>query len=198
MATLAILLDLHSTDGFGCLLLNLQEVLVSEIEVLDTLLRVLGVDPRYGEQVHDLLRETNARTRVSRKVNARKTLVAGVLRAQVEELVLIRAERTNLERDVVGDYDGPTTVWVLRGPECENPSNHADGVVTWGSVDLLKLVVLVEDKLTRLEDLLRQCQTRVERACFQPYVAERLREEVGEVVDVSSANEMSQLPLGLQ
>ena len=62
VAALAVLLDLDGANRSSCRLLDLEEVLVSEVEILDTLLGLLGIVPRHREQVHDLLRETDTRT----------------------------------------------------------------------------------------------------------------------------------------
>ena len=51
--------------------------------------------------------------------------------------------------------------------------------------------VLVEDELLRFEDLVRQTEVRVDCTSLRPHVAEGLRKQVGEVVDIGDADEDS-------
>jgi len=147
VAGFAALLDLLGDDIAPLLVLEERLLLRSEVQVLETKLRLLRVPPRDREVGNKLLGHADTSTRVGREVDTRNAKLTGKLRALVEEGIFFGTERTNLEGDVVGNDDKATTTGVLRGLRSDDPSDHADRVGTRLTVDLSKIVRIINDKL---------------------------------------------------
>lgn len=193
VARLAVVDDLLRDHAPLALVLELAETLGREVEVLEALLGAALVDPGGAEDVHELLCDTETRSRVGGEVDAGESQRARELRDGEEVAVLLGAERSNLERDVVGDDDDATPSGVLGRVHRVDPADHADVVRSRRPRDLLGLAKLVEDELLRDEGL------RGRRLAESlPLATDRLAEEVGEVVGVGGADDVGLVALGLE
>ena len=190
---LAVLVDLGREDALVALVVELAELLGREVQVLEALLGARGVDPRDAELVDELLGDAKAGARVGRQVDARQAELARELGHGEEVAVLVGAERADLERDVVGDGDDAAARRVLGRADREDPADHADVVGAGRARDLLRDAELVEDELLGDERLGgRRLADRL------PLLADRLAEQVGEVVRVRRADDVRLVALGLE
>ncbi|GKT80765.1 LOW QUALITY PROTEIN: unnamed protein product [Colletotrichum tofieldiae] len=176
--------------------------LIVEVEVLEAVVLLVTIVPRNLEVRHELVGNTKTSTRVGGQVNARNTKLAGKLSALVEVVVLLGAEATNHVGDIVGDNNELTALGVLGGLGVEDPTNHTAGVGTRLTVDLLKGVLVVQNKLSvrnalaRLRLLTSKSAVLLDR--LGPAVLDGLAEELGEIVHVLSAHQVGLVTLGLQ
>jgi hypothetical protein len=193
VADLASLHDLLRDHAALALALELAQPLRREVEVLESLLRTALVDPGGAERVDELLGDTETSTRVGGEVHSRESDLARELGDGEEVAVLLGSERSNLERDVVGDDDDPPASGVLGRPHRVDPSDHSDVVRSRRARDLLGGAELVEDELSRDEGVGGR-----RLACCLPLATDRLAEEVGEVVRVRGADDVGLVSLGLK
>src|SRR3954452_10065186 len=101
--------------------LEFGDVLRSQVQVLESLLRLLWVIPSSAELVNDLLRKSDPGTRVGGQVDTRQTACTSVFGDLVEELVLDWPERADHEGDVVGNNYNLSSLGVLWGANGEYP-----------------------------------------------------------------------------
>jgi hypothetical protein len=188
-----VLLNLLSDDGLFSLVLELSKLLGSEVEVLEALLGTGSVDPGDVEDVEDLLGDTETSSRVGREVNSRETEFASEFGNGEEVLVFSRSEGSNLEGDVVGDDYDSATSGSFRSVGSVDPTNHSDVVRTRRSRDFLRLTEFVENEFLRDEGF-----GGSDLSDGLPLLANRLTEEIGEVVGVSGTDDVSLVALGLK
>ncbi|RUS26108.1 hypothetical protein BC938DRAFT_471232 [Jimgerdemannia flammicorona] len=167
-------------------LLPVEVDLLEPVRILEALSRVLRVDERGPDERGDLVGEANAGAGA-----------ACHLRCLEEYLVLGRAERTDLERDVVGDDDDPTALGRLGREEGENPRDHAASVGAGRTLDLLEVLLLVEDELDGVEEVSGDLNGGVLFCCALPLILDGLAEQLREVVDVGRAHEVGLVAAGL-
>ena len=113
VSSLTLVLDLFGDDSLYLAILKSLLGLRKQVKVFETRLLPLTVVPGDVEVWYKLFGHTDASTGVSRKIDAGDAKLAGKLRALVEELIFLGAERTNPECDVVGNDDEFTAAWVL-------------------------------------------------------------------------------------
>ena len=176
--------------------------LLVEVEVTEASIRTASIVPGYLEVRHKLVGKAKTSTRVGRQVNARDTKLASELCALVEKVVLLRSEGTDLVGDVVGNHNHATTVGVLRGASTEHPAHHTAAVGAGFAVDLLKVVLVIENKLGKSKTVtnlgLRSVESRLVLDGLCPAVLNGLAEELGEIVNVLRSHEMSLVTLRLE
>ncbi|CAH0047846.1 unnamed protein product, partial [Clonostachys solani] len=176
--------------------------LLIQIQVTETSIWLGGIVPCNLEVRHQLFSQAQAGTRVGGEVNARDTKLASEFGALVEEVILLRTERTNLVGNVVGNDNEATSARVLRGTSTENPTDHTARVGSRFTVDLFQVVLVIEDKLGEGEALtslgLLGTQGRLLLDGLGPRVLDSLTEELGEIVNVLGSHKMGLVSLGLQ
>ena len=127
-------------------------ILLREVEVLVTLGLVVGVVPRHLEVRLELLGEADARARVAREVEAGDAGATGILGDGIEEVILLDAKRSGLDRAVVGDDDQRAALWVLGGLEGGRPADHAHIVGAHDARAGGEDAVVIEKQLIDLEE----------------------------------------------
>jgi hypothetical protein len=153
MSNFAVLLNLLSDDVSTISVLKPLLLLGREIQILESHIRLRIIPPRNREVRNQLLRKTQPGARVRREINPRDAQAPCKLRALVEELVLLRAKRASLERNIICDDDKLSPVRIL-GRLCrDDPADHANRIQPGLSVDLDKLIVVVEHELAVLDAL---------------------------------------------
>lgn len=199
---LTILLDELGDDFLLLALIQPLLDLGSEIQVLEPFLGLLRIVPCHVQVRDQLIRHSDACTGVSRQIDAWDTQLASELSALVEELVLLRAKRSNLVGDIVGDDNEPTSVRVFRCEGRDDPADHTVGVGAGLAGHLNQIVLVVQYQLVVLDAFTHGwplfCQRRDLLDRLVPAVLERLTEEVGEIVHVLRAHHVRLVPLRLQ
>jgi hypothetical protein len=100
--------------------------------------------------------------------------------------------------DVVGNHNYLAPAGILRCPESEHPSNHAEGVVSWSTSNLREFVMLVKHEILHLQSDLGRAQGRISCTSLDLEVVQGFEKELGEVIDISGADKMRLVSLGLQ
>ncbi|GFF28865.1 hypothetical protein IFM46972_02469 [Aspergillus udagawae] len=191
--------------GYDFLLLAGIELLLdlgSQVKVLESSLGLLRIVPGHREVGDQLIGHTDASTGVGREVDTRNAKLPGQLGTLAEELVFLGTEGTDLEGDVVGNDDEPSAFGILRGASSNDPSNHTVGVGTRASREFDQVVGIIENKLAVLNALANRGPLAGQGGdlghSLGPAVLEGLTEQLGEIVDVLGAHEMSLVTLGLK
>ena len=126
---------------------ELLVVVVGQVQVARAGRRVRLVVPGNLECITNLLRHADARARVGRQVDARHAELASELRRTSKQQVLARAERSDLERNVVADHNHLPPLGALGRHELETPRHHTNVVLARFTLHLHQLIVLVEHQL---------------------------------------------------
>mmetsp|Transcript_3232 Transcript_3232/g.4717 ORF Transcript_3232/g.4717 Transcript_3232/m.4717 type:complete len:1056 (-) Transcript_3232:3720-6887(-) len=113
----------------GALLGQSLVVVLLQVQVLEALAGVLLVEPAHLKLALNTVGHADTSTRVSSKVQARNTSLAGVLGGQEEDGVLARAEGPCLEGDVVADEHQAAARGVLGREQGHVPGHHAHVVL---------------------------------------------------------------------
>ncbi len=175
-------LDRLGHDTARSLGLNGVERLIVKVDVLEALSGVIA-DELDLEEVHDLSGQSDTSTRVGRDVETGSTDLTSELGGSGKEAVLDRTERTGLDGDIVANDNEFATGGVLGSEHLDEPGNHADGVHTRGTLDLTKVLLLIEDELdSRLDHLGRD----LAGSNLPPRGANCLAKNIDEVVDERS------------
>jgi hypothetical protein len=202
MSDLTVDGGLLGDDVLELTILEASLLLGGQVEVLKASLGSGSISPCNGEVGNKLLSHTDTGTGVGRQVDSRNTKLSCQLGTLVEESIFGGTERTDLESDIVGNDDETSATRVLGGLSGDEPCNHTNSVGTGVAVDLGQVVCVIKNKLVVLDALARDrllvLETRVCSGDYIPAVLDGLSEELGEIVDVLSAHDVSLVTLRLQ
>src|SRR5271163_2202790 len=128
--------------------------ILRQVQIIKSLGRLRNIFPSNREQGNQLLRKTNSRTRVCRKINPWNSKSTSKFRHLEEIFILGRSKRTDLMSDVVGDNNESTTLGIFGSFGGNQPSDHTSGIGARFTFNFNQLTEFIENELLGLQNIL--------------------------------------------
>ena len=171
---------------------------ITEVEVFKSLGGVGLVHELNVNLALELINKTDTSTSVTRDVQTRKLIFTGPLGSLEEELIFVNAERTTLNRNIVGNDNSLTPFGILGSLHLDEPCDHSNSVGSNNTGSQSEFSISTFNEFLRFEELVRDS---IDSTSFVdvllPLADERNLHKTKEIIGISRSNTAGNGTLGL-